>query len=79
MCMNKMMYKVVNVSISRAISERITNRDCVTNERRLRDFSAKSGGDRLKFPWAPAAQTKRFHFNSNPPGVNKLEIKQTKP
>ena len=49
MCVNKMMYKVVNVSISRAISERITIGDCVTNERRLRDFSTKSGGDRLNF------------------------------
>ena len=44
MCMNKIMYKVVDVSILRAISERITIGDCVTRERRLRDFSAKSGG-----------------------------------
>ena len=38
-----MLDKVVNASILRAISERINDEDCVTEETRL-DFSAKSGG-----------------------------------
>ena len=46
-----------------------------TAERLFREIR----GRQIKFPWAPAAQTKRFHFNSNPPGVDKLKIKQTKP
>ena len=46
-----------------------------TSERLFREIR----GRQIKFPWAPAAQTKRFHFTSNPPGVDKLKIKQTKP
>ena len=46
-----MLDKVVNASILRAISERINDEDCVTEETRL-DFSAKSGGGggRFNFP-----------------------------
>ena len=41
-----MLDKVVNASILRAISERINDEDCVTEETRL-DFSPKSGGTDL--------------------------------
>ena len=53
-----MLDKVVNASILRAISERINDEDCVTEETRLEFFREIRGGQ-IQFPCVPG-QTKRF-------------------